>query len=236
MTYSFRSSFLFALIAFMSALTLQAEIERGYTREQVVQQLGEPTGSTKLGNKEIMTYNGANIKLRNGVVYSIDKDFEEKQATGKGNLEFIKQQEAKGLQHYDGEWRSKDEIEAIVAQKNKEKAKDDKGDYKDIRGKGQRVELNTVLASGKVTIVDFYADWCGPCRKISPHLMNIVKNDPSVALRKIDIVNWGTPITKQFSIRSVPNVRVYDRNGRPVGSPTSDINAIKSNIERAKKS
>ncbi|WP_309400183.1 thioredoxin family protein [Cerasicoccus maritimus] len=220
---------IFIVLIYLGTVVLNAQVQRGDTRAQVIAKLGEPTGATKLGNKEILTYNGANIKLRNGVVYSVPKDFAEKQAAGKENLEYIKQQEAKGLEFYDGEWRTPGEVEKLSGQKMQ-------GDFRDIRAGGQKMNLSKFLALGKVTVVDFYADWCGPCKQISPHLEALAKNDPSVAVRKVDIVRWGTPITEQFKIKSIPNIWVFDKNGKQVGKPTSSLSEVRNNIERAKRS
>ena len=55
---------------------------------------------------------------------------------------------------------------------------------------GAQVDINQHLALGNVTVVDFYADWCGPCRRLSPSLEQMARSDPEIALRKIDIVNW----------------------------------------------
>ena len=98
---------------------------------------------------------------------------------------------------------------------------------------GQRVDLNSLMPSGKVVIVDFYADWCGPCRNIAPHLEQMANANPDVVLVKIDIVKWGTPVTQQYQINSVPNVRVFDRNGRQVGSSTSSLSKIQSFVKQA---
>ena len=103
-----------------------------------------------------------------------------------------------------------------------------------ISNGGQRIDLKQVLVSGKITVVDFYADWCGPCKRMGPQLEQMARSDPDVVLCKVNIVNWKKPVVKQFSIRSIPNVRVYDRNGTEVGSPTSGLSAIKQNIERAR--
>jgi thioredoxin 1 len=103
-----------------------------------------------------------------------------------------------------------------------------------ISNGGRRIDLASLLVSGKVTVVDFYADWCGPCRRISPHLERLVRSDADVYLRKVDIVKWGTPVTKQFGIRSVPNIRVFDRNGRMVGSGTSNLNLVQQYVRQAK--
>ncbi len=105
---------------------------------------------------------------------------------------------------------------------------------KQIANGGKRVDLKQVIVPGKITVVDFYADWCGPCRRIGPQLEQMARSDPDVVLCKIDIVDWNTPVVQQFNIRSVPNIRVYDRNGTAVGSPTAGLNDVKQNIERAR--
>ncbi|MBT3192178.1 MAG: thioredoxin family protein [Verrucomicrobia bacterium] len=87
-----------------------------------------------------------------------------------------------------------------------------------ISNGGREVDLKSILVPGKITIVDFYAEWCGPCRDLGPKLEQFARGNPDVCLRKINIVNWGTPVVKQYGIRSVPNVQVYDKNGRKVGA------------------
>src|ERR671936_385422 len=59
---------------------------------------------------------------------------------------------------------------------------------------GQQVNRKQHLVRGKITIIDFYADWCGPCRMITPWLEQLTKSDPNIVLRKIDIINWQSPV------------------------------------------
>jgi len=105
-----------------------------------------------------------------------------------------------------------------------------------ISNGGQEVDLPSLLAEGKVTIVDFYAEWCGPCRQLGPHLEQLAKEEPDVVLLKIDIVNWSTPVVQQFGIRSVPNVRVFDRTGKQRCDATSDFSDVLQHVNQAKKS
>ena len=82
-----------------------------------------------------------------------------------------------------------------------------------------------------------YADWCGPCRRLSPSLEQMASSDSEVALRKIDIVNWRTPVVQQFNIHSIPQVNVYDRSGRLVGTVVGvDFEKVKSYGAQAKSS
>lgn len=92
-----------------------------------------------------------------------------------------------------------------------------------IKG-GKEIDLNDHLSEGKLTIFDFYADWCGPCRRMDPHLKALVKRHPDkVALKKIDIINWGSPVAKQYRLRSIPHLRVLDDKGKVVRSGGGEI-------------
>jgi thioredoxin 1 len=93
-----------------------------------------------------------------------------------------------------------------------------RGQPVEVISHGAQVDINKHLALGNVTIVDFYADWCGPCRQLSPTLEQMAKTDPEIALRKIDIVNWKTPVARQFNLTSIPQVNVYNRAGALVGT------------------
>jgi thiol-disulfide isomerase/thioredoxin len=112
-----------------------------------------------------------------------------------------------------------------------------RGQSIEVISHGAQVDINQHLAFGNVTVIDFYADWCGPCRRLSPSLEQMARNDPVVALRKIDIVNWRTAVVQQFNIHSIPQVNVYDRSGRLVGTVVGvDFDKVKSYVAQAKSS
>ena len=111
------------------------------------------------------------------------------------------------------------------------------GGLVEVISHGAQVDINQHLAFGNVTVIDFYADWCGPCRRLSPSLEQMARSDPEIALRKIDIVNWRTAVVQQFNIRSIPQVNVYDRSGRLVGTVLGvDFEKIKTYVAQAKSS
>jgi thioredoxin-like negative regulator of GroEL len=104
-----------------------------------------------------------------------------------------------------------------------------------VISRGEQVDVNQHIVLGNVTVIDFYADWCGPCRQLSPSLEQMVRNDPEIALRKIDIVSWKTAVAQQFNIHSIPQVNVYDRSGRLVGTVLGvDFEKVKSYVAQAK--
>ncbi len=110
-----------------------------------------------------------------------------------------------------------------------------RGQPVEVISHGAQVDINRHLARGNVTVVDFYADWCGPCRQLSPSLEQMARSDPEIALRKVDIVNWRTPVARQFSLQSIPQVNVYNRRGQLVGTVVgADFDKVKSYVAQAK--
>jgi thiol-disulfide isomerase/thioredoxin len=112
-----------------------------------------------------------------------------------------------------------------------------RGQSVEVISHGAQVDINQHLAFGNVTVVDFYAEWCGSCRQLSPSLEQMVRSDPDIVLRKIDIVNWRTAVVQQFNIHSIPQVNVYDRAGRLVGTVVGvDFDKVRSYVAQAKSS
>jgi len=87
---------------------------------------------------------------------------------------------------------------------------------------GEKVRIQEELAAGKVTIFDYYAEWCGPCHLLTPKLERLVSRYSNVALRKVDIVNWESAAARQasndFGLSGLPYVRIYGPNGEVLGA------------------
>lgn len=72
-----------------------------------------------------------------------------------------------------------------------------------------------VLMSDKPVIVDFWAEWCGPCRMIAPVLEEISEQHADkVTVAKLDI-DANPQIAQQFQILSIPTMLVF-QGGKPV--------------------
>ncbi|MGH9868250.1 MAG: thioredoxin domain-containing protein [Candidatus Polarisedimenticolia bacterium] len=83
-----------------------------------------------------------------------------------------------------------------------------------VVSKGEPVDLDAVAVKGKYTIYDFYADWCPPCRSLDVELRHLASTHDDVAVRKIDIVDWTTPVVKQHGVEGLPHMVVYGPDGR----------------------
>lgn len=67
----------------------------------------------------------------------------------------------------------------------------------------------------KPAIVDFYADWCGPCRAIAPTLQELAdKYGDEIVIYKVNIDN-SPELAKAFGIRSIPAVMYIPLKGEP---------------------
>ncbi|HET7435838.1 MAG TPA: cation transporter [Thermoanaerobaculia bacterium] len=92
---------------------------------------------------------------------------------------------------------------------------------------GKKLDLKTLLVPGKVTIVDFYANWCGPCSVLEMRIRNYMHTHEGFALRRVNVGKWDTPAavqaTREFRAEALPYVRIYDRNGKFVAAVTGGM-------------
>jgi len=85
-----------------------------------------------------------------------------------------------------------------------------------VVGKGEKINLEDYLVAGKTTIVDFYSEFCPPCRALSPHLEKLVQTRSDLAVVKVDInrpghqgIDWQSPVARQFKLEGIPHLRLY---------------------------
>lgn len=72
-----------------------------------------------------------------------------------------------------------------------------------------------VIESDKPVVVDFWAEWCGPCKKLSPILEEVADElDGEVTIAKVN-VDEERNLGAMFQIMSIPNVLIFN-NGEKV--------------------
>jgi putative thioredoxin len=83
-------------------------------------------------------------------------------------------------------------------------------------------EQDVVERSASVpVVVDFWAEWCGPCKTLTPVLEKAVEERDGLALVKVD-TDANPELAERFDVRGIPNVKVF-RNGRVVDEFTGAL-------------
>ena len=93
--------------------------------------------------------------------------------------------------------------------------------------------FNEVKSSERVVLLDFYADWCGPCRMVGPVIEEIAKEHPEILVGKIN-VDEEQALAAEFSVMSIPTLVVM-KGGKVVrqvagARPKAQILALVENV------
>ncbi len=106
-----------------------------------------------------------------------------------------------------------------------------------VISQGGKYRPEDYLVPGYVTILDIYADWCGPCKRITPTLYDLVRKNDKVILRKVNIVSWDTEAWKQAHIEyranGIPLIAVFDVKGNSLGQVRADPESLEAAVKRA---
>ena len=83
-----------------------------------------------------------------------------------------------------------------------------------------------VKKSDKTVLVDFYADWCGPCKMMSPIIDNIAEElGDSIKVGKVN-TNENMELAEEFGIMSIPTIMIFKG-----GQVTKTFNGVTSKSE-----
>lgn len=94
-------------------------------------------------------------------------------------------------------------------------------------------KIQQLVEKGKITIIDFYTEWCPPCKLLSEALDRV--KDKDVSVRRID-VDKEVELAAKIGIDAVPFVAVFDRAQKPFIAFTGyrDEEELRALIERAR--
>lgn len=90
-----------------------------------------------------------------------------------------------------------------------------------------------ILSSGKPVVIDFWAEWCGPCRMVSPIVDELAAEyEGKVVIGKCD-VEQNDEITMKYGVRNIPTI-IFLKDGQQVDKQVGAASkeALKAKIEK----
>jgi thiol-disulfide isomerase/thioredoxin len=88
--------------------------------------------------------------------------------------------------------------------------------------------LQKLRVPGKYTAFDVYADWCAPCRLVDRRLREIVTERKDVALRRLNVVDFDSPLARELGSRfdTLPYVVVFSPSGKRTDVRGADLRKL----------
>lgn len=77
---------------------------------------------------------------------------------------------------------------------------------------GNAENFEELISSDKITIVDFWAEWCGPCRTQLPILESFANKNEDTQVVKIN-VDENSELAQKYGVRSIPTI-IYFKSGK----------------------
>ncbi len=109
------------------------------------------------------------------------------------------------------------------------------GDVQDAATGGSTFELKQQLAPGRFTVIDFWADWCEPCKVLNKDLRRLASEHADIAIRRVEVPDFDSPVAKQHlrGVTALPVVWIFDGQGRRIqtlspASPASVVDEVEN--------
>ena len=92
-------------------------------------------------------------------------------------------------------------------------------------------DLTTTIASPQLTVVDFTASWCGPCKMIAPKFDQLATEKPNVQFIKVD-VDAAPEIAREFQIQAMPTFKFFKNGSELHMIRGADWNQVMETVQR----
>jgi len=105
---------------------------------------------------------------------------------------------------------------------------------------GQTLEVRSLLAQGKTTLIDFYSPFCPPCVQLAPLMARLAEKRPDLAIIKVNInrpevkgIDWRSPLAQQYQIRQVPYFMVFSPKGKLLAQGRDAVETVQRWLQEA---
>lgn len=72
-------------------------------------------------------------------------------------------------------------------------------------------QFTDLINEDKTTLVDFYADWCGPCKMIAPIIEELASEESAVNIAKLNVDDLNE-VAQEYRVSSIPTILIF-KNG-----------------------
>ena len=102
-----------------------------------------------------------------------------------------------------------------------------------VRSIARLADLKPVTAAASLTVVDCFAQWCGPCKMIAPQVQQLAAKMPNVTFVKCD-VDEAQDVAASFQIRAMPTFLFFKGGAEVERFEGADINRLESLVAKHK--
>jgi len=75
--------------------------------------------------------------------------------------------------------------------------------------------ISSVLKEKEITLIDFWAEWCGPCRMLGPIINDVANKNNDILVGKVN-VDDNSDLSVKYGVRNIPTL-VFIKNGEVAG-------------------
>ncbi|KXS15212.1 thioredoxin-domain-containing protein [Gonapodya prolifera JEL478] len=100
-----------------------------------------------------------------------------------------------------------------------------------IKHVGELTEFQKIVGGDKLTVVDFWAAWCGPCKAIAPKFAQFADSYPNARFVKVD-VDEAVEIAAEYGISAMPTFQLYKKGEKVSEIIGANAGALEAAIKK----
>lgn len=106
---------------------------------------------------------------------------------------------------------------------------------------GLAYDISKAPVKGKITIIDFYSEFCGPCVRLAPILEKLDRQREDIVVYKLNInragvngIDWRSPLAVQYKLNSIPAFYIYNAEGKITHSGSGATQKVMEYLKESK--